>query len=440
MKLKIRYILLACLAVSFWACDSMIYDDHEKTQVPDKAGQVYLSVTRAQAADTETINEDDTDYEDRVHDLALLVFDSSTGEKVCEYFDEGISFAEKEKTFTIKLTTGIRDFYFVANMPMTLLKTISSKSAMDTYMATFRDLDTGLYLEATESKGFPMSRVYLNQTVSEGGNIYQPKPFRPVVNGTEENRIKLIRAVAKLEVVIEGAALGSGVKNIYYKNAYHRFGLTADLYPVAVDYYEDKLLKKVGNSYLYYMPEAMMMNTNPLWSVTGHKPINYFLIETLDGTSYQIPIITDDRTITDTDYLAFATGQNMDKPDYNIYRNRHYYYVIKKLQTIEIIYTIDPWIVKKSATYMGYGYNVNVDDDGNVTVSNTVDVCAPHLVKLKSVSPFTFSDGTTEKLFNALATDASAGYTLNPVPKVGDGAYLEVYYNDNPNVVKTFSK
>lgn len=419
------------------ACDSFIFENQDEIDKQTKGQEVYLSVTRAQAADTETINEDAADYEDRVHDLALLVFDSSTGEKVCEYFDEGIPFTEKEKTFTVKMTSGKRDFYFVANMPIEALKTISKKSEMDNYMAAFRDLDTDLYLAATKDKGFPMSRVYLDQTISEGGNIYQPKPFRPVVNGTEESRVRLIRSVAKLEVVIDGASIG--VKNIYYKNAYRQFSLlSSEVHPdpATVEYYEDKPLKNVGNSYLYYMPEAMMVT--PSWSTTDHKPINYFLIETLDGTFYEIPIITDNRTITDTDYLAFATGQNTDKPDYNIYRNRHYYYVIKKLQTIEVIYTIDPWKVMTSTTYMGYGYNVNVDDDGYVTVSNTVDVCAPHSVKLRTIPPFTFDDGTTEKIFDTLATDASSVYTLSSVPKTGDGAYLEICYNDNP--VKTFSK
>ena len=268
--------LLLCLPVLLVACDSFIYENQDETDKTTKGQEVYLSVTRAQAADTETINEDAADNEDRVHDLALLVFDSSTGEKISEYFDEAIPFTDKEKTFTVKLTTGQRDFYFVANMPMAALKMIATKSLMDSYMSAFRDMDTDLYLSAAESKGFPMSRTYLNQTVSEGGNIYQPKPFRPVVNGTEENRVKLIRAVAKLEVVIEGASIGSGVKNIYYKNAYRQFGLIPDMYPATVGYYEDKLLKKVGNSYLYYMPEAMMMNTNPVWSVADHKPVNYF--------------------------------------------------------------------------------------------------------------------------------------------------------------------
>lgn len=434
MRLKTRYIFLFFMPLLLMACDSFIYEDQDEIDKQTKGQEVYLSVTRAQAADTETINEDAADYEDRVHDLSLLVFDSSTGEKVCEYFDEGIPFTEKEKTFNVKITIGQRDFYFVANMPVAALKVISTKSEMDNYMAAFRDLDTDLYLAATQSKSFPMSRIYLNQTVSEGGNIYQPKPFRPVVNGTEETRVRLIRSVAKLEVVIDGASASSGVKNIYFKNAYRQFSLLPEVYPATVGYYEDKPLKKVGNSYLYYMPEAIMVT--PIWSTTDHKPINYFLIETLDGHHYEIPIITDNRTITDTDYLAFATGQNTDKPDYNIYRNRHYYYVIKKLQTIEVIYTIDPWTVKKSATYMGYGYNVSVDNDGNLTISNTIEVCDPHHVTLKAINGCTFSDAALTKEFIKTSPTDKEYYTLMNIPQSGN--YMEVYYNGI--LVKTFSK
>lgn len=36
-------------------------------------------------------NTDNIDYEDRVHDLAMLVFDSGTGEKVAEYYESGIA-------------------------------------------------------------------------------------------------------------------------------------------------------------------------------------------------------------------------------------------------------------------------------------------------------------------------------------------------------------
>lgn len=439
MNLKIRYILSVYLIFILAACDSTTYDDQNPTNGSTKAEKVYLSVSHVQADNTETINEDTKYYEDRVRDLALLVFDSSTGKRVCRHFDEGISFDKKEKSFTVTLTPGERDFYFIANMPMTELENISTKAEMEKYMGAFRDLDPELYLAAKQDKAFPMSRVYLKQNVTEGGSILQPVPFRP----DGENRVKLIRGVAKLEVVIDGTSTSSGVKNIYYKNAFRAFSLLPEsAYSLTAGYYDDKPLQKVGNSYVYYMPEAMMISPN--WSAANHKPVNYFQVETFDGTFYNIPIITDDRTITETDYMTFATGQKIgDYPDYNIYRNRHYYYRIKKLQTIEVVYTIDPWIINKNETFMGYGYNVNIGEDGKVTVSNTVEVCAPHSVILKTVSPFSFEDGTTEKIFDTLTPDASVEYTLKPVPKLGDSDYLKVYYNvteiSDP-AVKTFSK
>ncbi|MFV0270922.1 MAG: FimB/Mfa2 family fimbrial subunit [Macellibacteroides fermentans] len=438
MNVKLLYFLTACLLLALGACDSLIYDDREGSHETDEGPVVYLSITKAQAAGLESLNADAADYEDRVHDLALLVFDSGTGVKVGEYFDENIPFGVKEKSFTVKLTPGTRDFYFVANMPMTELKAIGSKGAMLTYMQSFRNLDAGLYLGATESRGFPMSRVYLGQVVTEGGNIYAPMPFRP--NG--EDRVNLIRTVAKLEVVIEGGATGSGVQNIYYKNAFRQFGFTEGAYPASVSYYEDKPLKKVGDSYIYYMPETMI-NAVSWGAAADHKPVNYFRIEMAGGIAYDIPIITDNRVITDTNYMTFATGKNpADLPDYSLYRNRHYYYLIKNLQKIEIMYSVDPWNVTKSQTFIGYGYNVNVGDDGKVRVSNTVNVCAPHTVKLATVAPFTFSDGTTQKVFSSLGTTDFVEYTLNPVPKTGDGAYLKVWYNDGGSdaPVKTFSK
>lgn len=430
VRLNIIYITVISILLLFSGCDSLIYDDHDNPQAQQPV--VYLSITKAQAAGLETLNADNVDYEDRVHDLAMLVFDSSTGAKVGEHFDENIPFSEKEKSYTVILTPGQRDFYFVANMPIAALKGISTKANMEAYMSSLRDLDTDLYLKASETKGFPMSRIYKNQTVSEGGNIYSPLPFRP----DGEERVRLIRVEAKLEVIIEGLAANIGVKNIYYKNAYRQFSLSSLLTPPTPVYYEDKPLKKVNNSYIYYMPEALM--TAPSWSTPAHKPVNYFIIETLSGTFYEVPIITYDGVITENDYLSFARGNQTEKPDYNIYRNRHYAFTIKNLQTIEIVYDIDPWQVKQSATYMGYGYNVGVDENGKVTISNTIDACAPHAVKLQTVAPFTFSDNTTEKTFTSLDTTASVEYMLNSVPSTGSGVYLRVYYNDA--LVKTFSK
>ena len=170
-RLYLIYISLLGLSLSFAGCDSLIHDDQKN---PQSEPVVYLSVTKAQAEGLETLNADDVEYEDRVHDLAMLVFDSSSGIKVGEYFDENIPISEKDKSFIVQLNPGPgqRDFYFVANMPIAALKSITTRSAMESYMNTFRDLDTDLYLNATETKGFPMSRIYKNQTITQGGNIY----------------------------------------------------------------------------------------------------------------------------------------------------------------------------------------------------------------------------------------------------------------------------
>ena len=86
---------------------------------------------------------------------------------------------------------------------------------------------------------------------------------------------------------------------------------------------------------------------------------------------------------------------------------------------------------------MGYGYNVGVDEDGNVTISNTVLACDPHKVTLKTKGTFKFDDNTTEKIFDTLDLDASTTYKVTPNPSTGD-EYLDVYYNDE--LVKTFTK
>ena len=105
--------MLSTVALLFSGCSA--------SSEPDNASygdsEVYLSVTRAAYVDdTESINTDNVDYEDRVHDLAMLVFDHVTGEKVAEYYESGIAMSGSN-TFVVKLTPGQRDFFFVANMP-----------------------------------------------------------------------------------------------------------------------------------------------------------------------------------------------------------------------------------------------------------------------------------------------------------------------------------
>ena len=430
----LKYSILFGLIFGIVSCDKLIYDNIDEK--PDNDAKVYLSITRAAHTDgNESINKDEVDFEDRVHDMAMFVFDNASGNLVGEpYFESNIPVSNKSKMFTVPLTPGQRDFYFIANMPMASLTGITTRSALEGYMKTATNLDESLYLAASETKGFPMSRVYLDQIITEGGTIYNPKPFRP----NSEDKVKLQRVVAQLQVDIVGDEIGA-VKNVYFKNAFRKFSLLADGVMTTPEYYVEtatnNALRKNGNSYIYYMPEALM-NT-PAWTATDHKPINYFVVETVTGTTYEIPIITYKEPIPGGNYLSFARGEQTDKPDYNIYRNNRYVYTIKSLEDIQIDYVVNPWTLVQSSFYMGYGYNVGVDDEGNVTISNTVLACDPHKVTLRSKGTFKFDDDTTEKIFDTLDLDASATYKVTPNPSTGD-EYLDVYYNDV--VVKTFTK
>ena len=430
----LKYSILFGLIFGIVSCDKLIYDNIDEK--PDNDAKVYLSITRAAHTDgNESINKDEVDFEDRVHDMAMFVFDNASGNLVGEpYFESNIPVSNKSKMFTVPLTPGQRDFYFIANMPMASLTGITTRSALEGYMKTATNLDEPLYLAASETKGFPMSRVYLDQTITEGGTIYNPKPFRP----NSEDKVKLQRVVAQLQVDIVGNEIGA-VKNVYFKNAFRKFSLLADGVMTTPEYYVEtatnNALRKNGNSYIYYMPEALM--NAPVWTATDHKPINYFVVETVTGTTYEIPIITYKDSIPGGNYLSFARGEQTDKPDYNIYRNNRYVFTIKSLEDIQIDYVVNPWILVQSSFYMGYGYNVSVDEDGNVTISNTVKACTPHDVKLVTKPGFTFDGGGTERIFANTDPAASASYKVLPVPTAGQ-AYLDLYYNDD--LVKTFTK
>lgn len=433
----LKYTILFGLLIGSVSCDKLIYDDLEEEQ-NNKEAKVFLAITRsAHTNGEESINEDMDDFEDRVHDIAMFVFDNATGDLVINpYFESNIPITDKSKTFIVELTPGQRDFYFVANMPKADLAGITTRLALQTYMKTAINLEKSLYLTASSANGFPMSRIYHNQTITEGGTIYSPAPFRP----DGEDRVKLQRVVAQLQVDFDATEIEL-VRNVYYRNAFRKYSLLADGAMVSPEYYVEaatnNALRKSGNSYIYYMPEALM--TDPTWiEGTDQKPINYFVIETTNDNTYEIPIITHEGVITDNNYMEFARGEQAEQPDYTIYRNRRYVFEIKNLQQdIEIDYVVDPWTLVQGSFYMGYGYNVGVDDDGNVTISNTVQACDPHKVTLKTASGFAFEGGGTEKEFTNTDPAASATFTVTPVPITGQ-AYLEVYYNGE--LVKTFTK
>lgn len=431
--------MMLVLFIGLVSCSGLVYDDYEElVEEESPSPVVYLSIQRVQAAGTESYNADDDDFEDRIHDLALLVFDSSTGSKVGTYFDTNIPFSSKNTMFTVELTVGVRDFYFVANMPMGILGTIKNRSEMEDYLASNRDMNPFHFLNASEWNGFPMSGVYRNQVINHGGAVYSPQPFRPTnESGVVEDKIKLMRAVAKLEVILNDPADSASVRAVYYRNAFRTYSLTTNPAPAVHSFYPDQAIPKAHNAYVYYMPEAIM--SSPSWSFSpDHKPINYFVIETIAGETFEIPVVTYDGAIASQEYLQYARGELSETPDYSIYRNRHYFFRVESLKKVEISYSIVPWNDVKKSTYMGYGYTVSVDESGLIDISNTIDACDPHSVRIEAIAPFQFEDGTSSKLFDLLPLESKASYKLDPIPTDGSGNYLEVYYNGI--LVKTFSR
>lgn len=448
LKLSVRCIAFLLLLFAWTGCEKIAEISEPETDTNGPV--VYLTMdTRAAHTDgKESINMDKDDFEDHVHSLALLVFDTASGSKIAEYYTTDIGAGTTSYVFTAKLTPGQRDFYFVANLLPGMkeaFEALTGRSEMNAQMASFHDLKTAHYLGATDKNGFPMARVYLNQAVTERGSIYQPVPFRPVVNGTAEDNVKLVRVVAKLEVIFDDTDVNN-VTKVELVNANKQFTLQV-VGTEPTQYVSEIVMKKLTgkNNWLAYMPEAFVAS-GKWWGNTGtpdNSPINYFRITAVGGAVYNIPIITHDGTIPGGKYLPFAEGKLDNKPNYTVYRNHHYIYEIKNLPNqIEIIYSISNWNVVQKETFMGYGYNVEVDDDGNITVTNTMQNCDPHTVRLRAVNGAYFGNNisNTSIVFTQLDDGTSQTYQINKDNVNTGEVYLEVYYNKTPGAGVTPDK
>lgn len=474
-----KYSLMLGIIFSFVTCDKVIYDEQDSNPTPREA--IFLSVTRDKTSmfrsspdlpEDPTINKDEVDWEDRVNSLALLVFDED-GNKIAEHIDDAGTGAADED-FVIKLYPGNLDFYFVANMPSmeTALSAISDVDDMEVYMSELYDLSAELYKGAKETNGFPMSRIYKNQSITKGGTVYQPAPFRPKNDdGLIEDKVLLVRVVAKLEVKVP-ATENQFIDNIILKNAYKNFHLqhglvkTEDVNSIPSSVAQStnsphSLITHVGDvtlqeslptggyvAYTAYMPEALMSSAK--WTDTD-KPINYFVIKNTNGIDFEIPIITANNMDWNDNYLAYAKNDT-DLDKYNIYRNRRYFYEVRNLSDIEIQYNVKEWEQVKRQLFMGYGYNVIIDENGEITIENTIDDCMPHHVRLEAQGGAYFGEPSittieygykddenpTEAEMKAGYKETFTGKDLNNSNVAAGAEYLKIYYNNI--LVKTYTK
>lgn len=414
------------LALLFLQTGCTILSEEELIEEPQSRSAV-LALPDIQVLGAGMINTDSCNFDDRIHDLGMLVFDSSSGVKVGQLFIEGVAFDNRNLRLAVKVTPGIRDFYFVANRPLDVLKGIENKAQMKLYMDELQYLDAPLFLTATADKGFPMSRIYENEVVMPGGSADSPIQFYP--KGAE--KVQLVRSVAKLEVrIIDGLK----VQNVYYRNAFRKFSLNSLPPSLSPEYYPDTPLVKIdSNTYVFYVPEVIQP-PGTTWGTGEHKPINYFVVKTEFGIEYEIPIITENNPAHLMNYLSFAKGELSESPDYSVYRNSCYRYYLSLSHSIEVYSQILPWILENKGLFMGYWFNLETSS-ADVLITNTAKAFPPHRVRLETIPPFTFEDGSTEKVFEDYSEDAFALYKMNLMPT---GEYMNVYYNDM--LVKTIRK
>lgn len=195
-----------CLLIFLIACT----DDDRATD--DRAnGQAVISLT-LQAASS-SINEDQMLWEDRVDELRMIVFDSTSGDVVFNqkvYFPNGF----KSKSKGIGLKTGTFDFYFFANETAydqqfaSALNTVtnSSEFASDNRFSSLV-YNPDFLPDPNSPKGrFLMSAIYKRITVTSGGTEAAPLPLN-----IPTGKIELIRALAKVEVVFRKKVSGSNI-------------------------------------------------------------------------------------------------------------------------------------------------------------------------------------------------------------------------------------
>lgn len=202
---QILYFFTLCL-ISFLVVGCVNDDQSAASQ-----GDASISLT-VKAASTD-VNTDKVLWEDRVDELRMLVFDSQSGEAVFNeklYFPDG--FAAQSKA--VRLRPGTYDFYFIANETVytgdfvSALLSVTSKTDFTTdtrfknlaYNPAFKPDETG------NDGRFIMSAIYENIAVVSGGTETNPLPLN-----LPTDKVELIRALAKVEVVFRKKVSGSTI-------------------------------------------------------------------------------------------------------------------------------------------------------------------------------------------------------------------------------------
>ncbi len=373
-----------------------------------------------------------------IEKVRVLVFVSGNGG-----LERNVLFVKDTEEFQnpfeiCRLVKGVKDVYIVANETADLnLDAIANRSELLAKMANVINAPidgtkpilmtgeaTGKDLNSITSVTMPLTRVAAKISLK-----FKKENAADIVKIT---KVSLLSNAGKTTLYPVPPATGSVFPQSYWNWVYP---LTTEL-EVAIT---ETVIPDYENIYLYENLAGSAGNKEnatqlEVEAMFNNIPTTYrvYINETIAAPGDGVPGNPNSSTI----------GENADHL-YKIRRNHHYVITgtisdLGEFKGLEVIYQIAPWELFNTSLFMDYGYRVEVDENGKVTVKNTLEACEPHSLELRTVGDFKFSDNSTTKVFSSLVENASASYTLNPVPAAGDGNYLEVYYNDVK--VKTFTK
>ena len=201
---RFMVLLLAFTAVLFGCKDEL----NREEPLPEAATDVYLAFNSSTRSGS--IN---TNAEDRVKEIRLLIFDSQSGAVLYNKKHPVSDFTNQPATGAwrnpFKITIGKRDFYFVANETTadwnlsTALNGVSTRNDLFTLPALTK-ITCPVDFKPTDEAGnraFLMTAAYRNIDVVSGGSLTNPLHF--IADGDEE--VDLLRTFAKVRLTIQNS-------------------------------------------------------------------------------------------------------------------------------------------------------------------------------------------------------------------------------------------
>lgn len=413
-RFKILLPMAAVMLLLLSSCNS-IFDDYPE----DEQATILLSIDGAKTRAGDLFADDAV-----IEKIRIIVFTGAALE-INEVFNSGD--ANFDNPFRVKVATGTKNVYVIANETTELTALLTSGSLTETGLKAIMadNITSGLTSPLVMTGEIPSVELLTaglhNATVTL--KRVAAKINLSFIKGTATDDVQITKVSllsnTGMSTLWEGSTF-TGTQSYWNHVVPNGMVLTNSLQ----DYLTVYVYENLGNSV--------------------NNKTNATQLE-VEATYNGLPSIY--RVYVNENISAVVNpgdpNSSVTNPDDHLYNiKRNYEYNIKgtisalgDFQGLTILTAVQPWTGENKTYFVGYGYTVEVDGD-KVTVSNHDEDCPPHLINLKALNGLTFSDGDTEKSFEETAAGVIKEFTLSAEPTTGD--YLEVWYNGV--LVNTFTK